>query len=291
MTDGHFGRTAGAGFRARFVDCGGREVHCADWGALGLEEHRPLVMWHGLTRNGRDFDEAAGAFCATRRVLCPDAPGRGLSAWLPAGDYRLEVYAEAAARLLDALGVGECDWAGTSMGGLLGMRMAAGVLRGRIRRLVLNDVGPEIPAGALARIAAYAGAPPAFGRVSEFAAWLRAAYAPFGENPDSYWERLARTSHRRLPDGRVTAHYDPAIVSPFARAAGGLDMWAEYDSLECPTLLLRGADSDVLSAMTAMEMTRRGPRARLVVFPGCGHAPTLATPEQIETAREFLEGE
>ena len=224
------------------------------------------------------------------RVLGPDTPGRGLSAWLAAEDYNLEVYAEVAAALLDNLGIGECDWAGTSMGGLLGMVLAGGRLRGRIRRLVLNDVGPEIPAAAMARIAAYAGNPPVFARASEFAEWLRAAYAPFGENPDSYWQRLARTSCRRLPDGRWTAHYDPRIVSPFAKAAGGLDLWAEYDAVACPTLLLRGGRSDVLPQRTAEEMTRRGPRARLLVFPQCGHAPALATPEQIDAVREFLTG-
>lgn len=277
-------------FRSRFLNCAGREVHVAEWGD---SDSSAAVLWHGLTRTGRDFDELALGLGDIRWVLCPDTPGRGLSEWLPGSDYTLGAYAETAAALLDGLGVGECDWVGTSMGGLLGIHMAAGRLRGRIRRLVINDVGPEIPLGAMARIAAYAGNPKSFERVSDFALWMREAYSPFGENPDSYWERLARTSCRRLPDGRITAHYDPEIVSPFSRLAGGsggLDMWAEYDGLECPVLLLRGAESDVLPEKTAAEMTRRGPRARLVEFAGCGHAPALATPEQIAVVREFLTG-
>lgn len=274
--------------RLRFAQCAGREIHFADWG----DESAPAaVFWHGLTRNGRDFDEAALALCGARRVICPDAPGRGLSEWLPPEDYRLEVYAETATALLDHLGVRECDWVGTSMGGLLGIHLAAGALRGRMRRLVVNDVGPVVPSAALKRIAAYAGNPPVFETASEFAKWLREAYRPFGKNPESYWDRITFASCRRLPDGRVTAHYDPDIVLPFSRAAEGLDMWAAYDSVECPVLLLRGAESDVLPSEIAAEMTQRGPRARLRVFPDCGHAPALATPAQIDAVRAFLDGE
>lgn len=273
-------------FRSRFATCAGREIHFAEW---GNESAPAAVMWHGLTRNGRDFDEAAAALGDKWRVICPDAPGRGLSAWLSPEEYRHDVYAETALALLEELGIQECDWVGTSMGGLLGMRLAAEELRGRVRRLIVNDVGPTIPAAAMARIAAYAGNPPTFETVSEFAKWLRGAYRSFGENPEAYWERLIATSSRRLPDGRITAHYDPGIVSPFSRAAGGLDLWAEYDSIECPVLLLRGAESDVLPPEMAEEMTRRGPRAELKVFPNCGHAPPLATPEQIAVVREFLE--
>ena len=287
-------------FRSRLAECGGREIHFTDW---GNESDPAVALWHGLTRNGRDFDEAAAALCkAGKRAICPDAPGRGLSEWLPPEDYRYEIYAQAAVALLDRLQIRECDWVGTSMGGLLGMRLAAGALRGRIRRLVVNDIGPVIPPPALARIASYAGNPPVFGRVSEFAEWLREAYRPFGENPDSFWERLVRTSHRRLPDGKITAHYDPRIVLPFTRSAagangpggsdgsGGLDMWAEYDSIGCPVLLLRGAESDVLPQAVAEEMTRRGPCARLEVFPNCGHAPALATARQIAAVVDFLAG-
>ena len=273
-------------FRSRFASCAGREIHFTEWGNASAPA---VVMWHGLTRNGRDFDEAASALSDKWRVLCPDAPGRGLSEWLPPRDYRREVYAETALALLEGLGIRECCWVGTSMGGLVGMHLAAGAMRGRIRRLAVNDIGPEIPAAAMSRIAAYAGNPPTFETVSEFAKWLRNAYRSFGDNPESYWERLTAASSRRLPDGRITAHYDPEIVSPFSRAADGLNMWAEYDSIECPVLLLRGAESDVLPPEMAEEMTRRGPRAELKVFPNCGHAPALATPEQITPAREFLE--
>ena len=276
-------------FRSRFLKCAGREVHFADWGA---DSAPAVVMWHGLTRNGRDFDEAAAALCAAgRRVICPDAPGRGLSEWLPPEDYRYPVYAETAAALLDNLGIAEFDWVGTSMGGLVGIKLAAGAMRGRVRRLAANDIGPVIPAAAMRRIADYAGNPPTFGTASEFGAWLRQAYRPFGENPESFWERLIATSCRRLPDGRITAHYDPGIVLPFSRASGGMDMWAEYDSIDCPVLLLRGEKSDVLTQEIAEEMTRRGPRAKLMVFPNCGHAPPLAAPEQIAVVREFLKGE
>ena len=274
-------------FRSRFLKCAGREVHFTEWGRT---DSPALVMWHGLTRNGRDFDESAAALCGKWRVICPDTPGRGLSQWLNPNEYRLEIYARIAAELLDKLNLRECQWIGTSMGGLLGMRLAAVELREKIRALVLNDVGPTIPAAAMARIAAYAGKPPVFDAVSEFSAWQRQAYKSFGENPESFWERLAASSCRRLPDGRITAHYDPAIVSPFAQTTGGLDMWKEYDSIQCPVLLLRGESSDVLPAETAKEMTRRGPRAKLLTFPNCGHVPTLTTPEQIAPVRAFLTG-
>lgn len=272
-------------FHSKFLNCAGREVHFTEWGAADAPV---VIMWHGLTRTSRDFDEAAAALCDTHRVICPDTPGRGLSEWLPAADYNLSVYAQTAEALLDELGIETCDWVGTSMGGLLGIHLAAGALRGRIRRMVINDVGPKIPLTAMARIAVYAMKPKVFTRASDFAAWLREAYQSGGENPDSFWQRLVHTSCRRLPDGRWTMHYDPNIVSLSSKDAIGLNMWAAYDSLECRVLLLRGAESDVLPQATAQEMTRRGPQARLEVFPGCGHAPTLAVPGQLAVLRAFL---
>ena len=270
-------------FQSRFLRCAGREIHFTEWGAADAPV---VVMWHGLTRTGRDFDEAAAALSETRRVICPDTPGRGFSEWLPAKEYTLAVYAGIAQALLDELGIEKCDWVGTSMGGLLGIHLAAGPLRGRIRRMVINDIGPTIPLAAMARIAKFAMKPKRFDRASQFAAWLRETYEPFVQAPDTYWERMAHTSCRRLPDGRWTTHYDPAIVRPFSTAVTGLNMWAEYDSLDCPVLLLRGANSDVLPQKTAEAMTERGPQARLVVIPDCGHAPSLATPEQLALLRE-----
>ena len=288
-------------FRSRFLQCAGREIHFAEW---GNESAPAVVMWHGLTRNGRDFDEIAAALADSRRVVCPDSPGRGLSQWGQPDDYRYETYAEVATDLLNQLGVAECDWVGTSMGGLLGIKLAAANAesepeskpgsesepppRIRIRKLVVNDIGPEIPPAALARIAAYAGNPPTFPTVSAFGEWLREAYRPFGPAPESFWQRVIATSVRRLPSGEVAAHYDPAIATPFFRASGKFDMWSEYDSVRCQTLLIRGAQSDVLPQDVAEQMTRRGPKAKLLTFPDCAHAPALATPKQIAPVRKFL---
>jgi pimeloyl-ACP methyl ester carboxylesterase len=263
-----------------------RELHYTERGAGQTET---IVMWHGLARTGRDFDDIAAALSDRYRVVCPDTLGRGLSQWSPApeAEYRVSFYTRLAAAFVDALGIGRMRWLGTSMGAMIGTAAAAGPLKGRISHLVLNDMGPKIGDAALTRIRAYAGSPAQFARVSELEAYFRTIYKPYGFLTDEQWRRLTETSVRRLPDGRVTPHYDPKIVMMFDHEAELLQ-WELWDALECKALCLRGADSDLLLAETAAEMERRGPRARVVTFPGIGHAPALNVPEQIGLVADFF---
>ncbi|MCX7663512.1 MAG: alpha/beta hydrolase [Tepidimonas fonticaldi] len=276
--------------RSRYLMCEGREIHFMDWGA----EDAPVVLaWHGLARTGRDMDELAAWMSPRYRVLCPDTLGRGLSQWSPhpAQEYCLAFYARLATSLLDQLDIERVHWVGTSMGGAIGMVCAAGPLRGRIRRLVLNDIGPALAPAAVQRIRTYAGNPAAFDTMSELEAYFRTVYQPYGYLSDAQWRRLTETSVRRLPDGRVTPHYDPAIVQQFIHHPHDYDLWPVYDSLDVPVLCLRGADSDLLLPDTAEAMRDRGPRAVVVTVAGCGHAPALNVPEQLDLVQRFLEGD
>ncbi|MGN6580822.1 MAG: alpha/beta fold hydrolase [Bordetella sp.] len=272
---------------SRYADCLGRELHYVEWGSASAP---PLIMWHGLARTGRDFDDLARVLAARYRVICPDTIGRGLSQWSadPVADYRLDAYARLAAALADALDLTQLRWVGTSMGGAIGLVAAATTLRGRISHLALNDIGPELPAPAVERITTYVGNPPAFATVTELGTWLRQAYRPYGWQSDAQWRRMAETSTRRLPDGRVTLHYDPAIVGQFRHHPRDYDRWDEYDSLRLPVLLLRGAQSDLLPDAVAAAMTQRGPRATRIDFEDCGHAPALNVTPQINAVADFL---
>jgi pimeloyl-ACP methyl ester carboxylesterase len=273
--------------RLRYLLAGG--FHGLAWTEWGPAEGPVVVCVHGLTRTGRDFDALAAALGARgRRVLCPDLPGRGASDRLP--DPMLYVppsYVVALAHLLARV-EGEVDWVGTSLGGICGMMVAAG--QGQpIRRLVLNDVGSKVPGEAAARIAAYVGMELAFDDLAALEAHLRLVHAPFGPLPDAEWRHLAETSARTRPDGRVGMHYDPAIAVPFGKApAGPVDLSFVWDRVTVPTLLLRGAESDVLDAETAAAMARR-PGVELVTLPGIGHAPALMDPGQIARVVAFLE--
>jgi pimeloyl-ACP methyl ester carboxylesterase len=275
--------------QSRYLRCAGREVHVTEWGA---PDAPVLVAWHGLARTGRDMDDIAAHLAPRWRVLCPDTIGRGFSEWSPEPDreYCLAHYAQTAQALLDQLGVRQCQWLGTSMGGAIGLHAAAGGLHGRITRLVLNDIGPELPAAAQQRILAYAGSPAAFATVGELERYFRSIYKPYGALTDAQWRRLTETSTRRLPDGRVTPHYDPAMVMQFTEHPADYDRWPEYDRLHIPVLCLRGAESDLLLADTAEQMRDRGPRARVVTIAGCGHAPALNVPEQLNIVSRFLNG-
>jgi pimeloyl-ACP methyl ester carboxylesterase len=276
--------------RSRYVTVLDRELHFMEWGAGNAQT---IVMWHGLARTGRDFDALAAALCDRYRVLCPDTIGRGLSQWSPEPDaeYCLDFYARLAAAFCDATGVARMHWVGTSMGGAIGTVLASragGLLAGRIERLVLNDIGPQLAPAALERIRNYAGNPAAFTRVSELEAYFRTVYRPFSALDDGEWTKLTETSVRRLPDGRVTPHYDPAMVRQFIVHPHDYDRWPEYDAIDIPVLLLRGEHSDLLEAGTAVQMGLRGPRAQVVGIAGCGHTPSLNVPHQFTLVRDFL---
>jgi pimeloyl-ACP methyl ester carboxylesterase len=274
-------------FTSQYLVCEGREIHYTEWGA-GQEE--VVMAWHGLARTGRDMDDIAERLAARYRVICPDTIGRGLSQWArePDAEYCLANYVTLAVALVDQLGLERFHWLGTSMGGAIGTLAAAGPLRGRIRRLVLNDNGPSLAPAAIERIRSYAGHPAAFDTVGELERYFRTVYAPYGWLSDTQWRRLTETSVRRLPDGRVTPHYDPAMVRQFVVHPDDYELWAAWDTLTLPVLCLRGAHSDLLLRETTEQMQRRGPRAAVIEIPGCGHAPALNTPEQIGWIERFF---
>lgn len=256
---------------------------------------RVLICVHGLSRQGRDFDTLARALSDSYRVVCPDVVGRGRSDRLANPmNYQVTQYVADMVTLLARLNAGTVDWVGTSMGGLIGLGVAA--LQGSpLRRLVLNDVGPTIEPAALTRIGAYLGQPAHWRTLEEAADALRAISLGFGPHTREQW--LALTAPQLVPDGDgFKPHVDPAIAVPFHAVtpeiaqAGEALLWQAYDSLTLPTLLLRGADSDLLSPATAKAMTERGPRARLVELAGVGHAPMLVQPDQVQVVREFLLG-
>ena len=274
---------------SNYLACEGREIHYTEWGAQNAEA---VIAWHGLARTGRDMDEIAAHLAPRYRVICPDTIGRGLSQWSPAPEkeYCLEFYGRVAVSLVDQLGLGAFHWLGTSMGGALGIRLAAGPLKGRIRRLVLNDIGPKLGESAVARIRTYAGTPAQFDRMSELEQYFRTIYQPYGWLSDEQWRRLTETSARRTEAGKVTPHYDPRMVLQFECHPGDYDQWDAWDAIDVPTLCLRGENSDLLLAETAEEMRKRGPRAVVVTIPGCGHAPALNVPEQLGLVERFLNG-
>jgi len=267
----------------------GREVHYTEWGAGNAET---VIAWHGLARTGRDMDDIAAHLATRYRVICPDTIGRGLSQWSPAPEkeYSLEFYAQLALALVEHLRLERLHWLGTSMGGALGIRLAAGPLKGRIRRLVLNDIGPQLGAAAVERIRMYAGNPAQFERVSELEQYFRTIYAPFGWLSDTQWRRLTETSVRRTTEGKVTPHYDPKMVMQFEHHPRDYDQWEAWDAIDAPTLCLRGESSDLLLAEVADAMRTRGPRAVVVTIAGCGHAPALNVPEQFALVERFLNG-
>jgi len=286
-------------FTSNYLGCAGREIHYTDWQPAG-PARGTVVAWHGLARTGRDMDELAEHLSARGwRVLCPDTVGRGLSQWAlsPKDEYCLAFYARLAREFLVQLGIEQCHWVGTSMGGAVGMVGASGYfepeLRRRIQSLVLNDNAPQLAQPAIERIKAYAGQPPAFARVTELESFLRAAYKPYGQLTDAQWRRLTETSTRRLPNGDVTPHYDPAIVGQFVHYPDDYLLWHHYDALQIPVLLLRGVESDLVLRETADQMETRGPGARgllqRIEVPGCGHAPALNVPEQLQWVSDFIE--
>ncbi len=260
-----------------------------EWG--DADNPKVLICVHGLTRNGRDFDVLACALADEYRVVCPDVVGRGRSDRLPiADDYAVPVYASDMMVLIARLNVETVHWVGTSMGGMIGMTLAC-MPDSPVTRMVLNDVGPVVPLAALTRIAAYVGKAPPFASIEVAETYLRTVAAPFGPLSDAQWRHLATHGTRARPEGGFEMAYDPAIAQPFGKAVeqgADIDLWGLYDAVRCPTLVLRGAQSDVLLHETAEEMSRRGPQAKIVEFPGIGHAPMLMDETQVRIVREFL---
>jgi pimeloyl-ACP methyl ester carboxylesterase len=259
-----------------------------EWG--DPRNDRVVVCLHALSRCARDFDALAGALANEFRVVCPDLPGRGESDWLPrAEEYVGPTYFNDMITLIARLNVERVCWVGTSLGALIGMAIGA-QQRSPIARLVVNDAGPVIAAASIRRILGYLGKAPLFQTLAEAERYVREVSAPFGPHDDEEWRFLTEHAVRRQADGTYRMHYDPAIAVPFATFDTGSDTesWPVWDAIRCPTLVLRGAASDLLTRETAVAMTQRGPRAQLLEFPGVGHAPTLLHADQIAVVREFL---
>lgn len=277
-----------------------------EWNRTGDARHpHVIVCVHGLSRQGRDFDRLAHALSAHARVICPDVVGRGRSDWLQEPlAYQIPLYASDMLAMLAQIHgqapIGRLDWVGTSMGGLIGMVLAGqpGLpLPVAMGRLVLNDVGPVIEASALARIGQYLGKSLQFPNLQAAAQALRLISSGFGPHTDEQWMALTRPMLVPQADGQWVLHYDPAIAEPMAQMtpqaalAGQAVLWQMYEQITARVLLIRGADSDLLTLATARSMASRGPRAHCVQFEGVGHAPTLVAAGQIALVREFLLGE
>jgi pimeloyl-ACP methyl ester carboxylesterase len=266
---------------------GFHRVAYTEWGHASQQP--PVICVHGLIRNGRDFDDLSLALEGEgRQVFCPDIVGRGESDWLanPA-NYNYTQYITDMTALIARTGAESVDWVGTSMGGLIGMLLAAET-NTPIRRLVINDVGPFIPRAALQRIGAYIGKSPVFDDLKGVEKYLREIYSPFGDLTEENWRHLAHHGARTMANNKLGLAYDPAIAQAFLAVNQDVDLWWAYDRVRCPVLLLHGLDSDVLLASIAREMTQRGPCAEMIEFPGIGHAPALMNSTQIAIVAEFL---
>lgn len=282
--------------RQKFVQClspaGFHKMAYVEWGDPA--NPRVLVCVHGLTRCGRDFDYLAERLADRYRVVCPDVVGRGMSDWLrDPHHYKIPQYAQDMVALIARLDVERVDWLGTSMGGIIGMALAAQAGT-PIARLILNDVGPLINAAALQRIGEYLASPPDFATPQEAEAYIRSIAAPFGKLSDVQWQHLTQHVIKTGPNGRFQLRYDPGIAVPYAEAARDgqdIDLWPVYDAIRCPTLVIRGAESDLLSPETVAAMRSRGPRAESVEIPAVGHAPMFLDDAQVAIVRDWLERE
>ncbi|HYD78801.1 MAG TPA: alpha/beta hydrolase [Paucimonas sp.] len=255
---------------------------------------RVLICVHGVTRVADDFDNLALALCDTYRVVCPDIVGRGHSSWLrDPRHYLVPQYVGDIVTLLARLEAETVHWFGTSMGGLIGMGLAA-LPDNPIRKLVLNDVGPSLNPAALTRIGEYIGQAVRFPTFDEAAGYIRDISSSFGPHTEEEWRKLAADVLRQDKDGQWIRHYDLGLAMPFkaltveAAQQGEAMLWAAYDAVRCPTLLVRGAESDLLTPEVAAAMTQRGPKAKLIELPGVGHAPTFFHQDQIAIAKSFL---
>ncbi|GGX91800.1 hydrolase [Litchfieldella qijiaojingensis] len=251
---------------------------------------RTLLAWHGLARHGGDFAALARELGPSWRILAPDTPGRGLSSWslFPAHDYLYSHYMTVAAALLDHFDLERVPWLGTSMGGLLGILLAAhDEHHARIERLIINDVGPELEQEGLISLSSYFTMPHRFSTFSDLLQELKRHYTGFGIDSDEAWRELALNSARRLPDGNWTFHYDPRIVEQFVHDTPR-DTWADWRAIRCPLMVIRGADSPLLSQAVVQRMHEEQPSLVSFEVPGCGHAPMLDRATQVEPIRAFL---
>lgn len=275
-----------------FVTVDGLELHYTEWGDADAP---PVLCVHGLSRNGRDFDFLAERIADEYRVICPDMPGRGRSEWAddPDHQYTAEFMTQLLVGLVDDLDLDEFRYVGTSMGGTLGMALAAGPLAGRITHFVVNDVGPgpaddEDADEGIDRIIEYLTNPPTYDRLSDLEAYFREVYDTFNEMTDEQWRQFTLNSARQTDDGQFTPNYDTDIVEPLLLAEPAVDPWELWDAIEADLFVFKGTDSDILTDATFEQMLDRQPDAESLVV-DCGHCPMLNTDGQVEPLREFLE--
>lgn len=278
--------------KSRFEEINGMEVHFTEWG----DSQKPTVVcWHGLTRNGRDFDILARRLANEFHILCPDTIGRGWSQWStsPEKDYCFEIYSNLAIGLLDHLGIEQVRWVGTSMGGAIGMHIAGTPLhQNRITHLILNDIGAGASENAvqdiegIKRIISYVGTPPQFETLSELKTYYKTIYATFGLSNEQEWIDFTQNSCRRRDEGGISPDYDPNIALQFQHTSD-LNLWNHWEAIQSKTLLIRGEISDVLPQDVAVKMMQK-PNCQMVTIPKLGHAPALNTEEQISIIENFL---
>ena len=287
--------------RLKSVQCSSRaglhRIAYKEWG--DPDNTKVLVCVHGVTRVADDFDALARELCGTYRVVCPDVAGRGRSGRL--ADPQLYVLPQYVADMVTLIarvtagGEDKVHWFGTSMGGLIGMVLAS-LPESPVTRLLLNDIGPTLDGAALQRIADYIGQDLRFPDYAAGAKFVREVSASFGPHTDEQWDKLAGDVLRQEPNGEWVRHYDLALAQPFKTMSverakqDEAFLWHAWDAIACPTLLVRGEHSDLLSHETAQRMTTRGPKPQLVEIAGVGHAPTFVQPEQIAIAKQFLTG-
>ncbi|MDQ1920608.1 alpha/beta fold hydrolase [Massilia pseudoviolaceinigra] len=288
--------------RIKSVQCispaGLHQMSYKEWG----DEANPhvLICAHGVTRVGDDFDNLARALAGHYRVVAPDVVGRGRSGRLRNPQfYRVPQYVSDMVTLIARVtaqgGSDGVDWFGTSMGGLIGIALAS-LPDTPVRKLVLNDIGPTLDPAALLRIGDYIGQDLRFPTFDAAARFVREVSQSFGEHSEDEWHKLASDVLRQEPDGQWVRHYDMGLALPFRSStpasaqADEAMLWAAYDAIRCPTLLVRGEHSDLLSRETAAIMAGRGPCASLVEIANVGHAPTFIHDDQIAIARQFLIG-
>ncbi|MDN3650722.1 alpha/beta fold hydrolase [Reinekea marina] len=274
-------------FEQDFIRCQDYEVHVRVW---NRNAKKTVICWHGLARTGADFTELAESLAHQGfRVLAPDTIGRGLSQWADnASTYEVPVYLNHAQSICEYYQVESCTWVGTSMGGIIGMVAATSVLKDKIDRLVINDIGPEIPSAALTRIVEYVSDFPAFETLSSFECRIRELYAPFGERSEQQWHQMAQQCSRRLDNGQFVSHYDPKIVQQFDPSKPPVTLWGLFEMIECPLMLVHGLDSDVLTEGIVDKMQAVKPNMHYLPVKGCGHAPGLHTKKQITPVADFI---
>ncbi|NBS12158.1 MAG: alpha/beta hydrolase [Gammaproteobacteria bacterium] len=269
-----------------WLDAQGVEVAIRTWG----QPSAPLVVaWHGFARTSIDFATLAESLSQRYFVVAPDTPGRGLSQWLPAQRYGFDTYCTLAEVILDTYGKNRpTHWIGTSMGGIIGLLLAErhpSVLQ----RLVLNDIGPEVPQAALDRIRSYTGVLPEFQTLQEAEAYFREVYTPFGPLTDTEWARLVSHSLRRTDGGLWTPHYDPAINRQFGTPPRDSALaWERFAEIPTPILVIRGETSDLLTPEITARMCQVGTDVHHYTVPGAGHAPYLNRPQDAHAILRFF---